>query len=93
MSTDDRDEALITRKWAGPIAGAIGVFATLATWIGSQVVHFDARLDRIESDLNHLIDKEGNSRPSNAAVKAMEDLRALEATVEAMQKWYPLPGK
>ena len=87
------DEALISRKWAGPIAGAIGVFVTVATWIGSQVVDFDARLDRIESDLNHLIDKEGNSRPSNAAVKAMEDLRALEATVKAMQKWYPLPAK
>ena len=89
----DDDDALISRKWAGPIAGAIGVFVTVATWIGSQVVDFDARLDQIESDLNHLIDKEGNSRPSNAAVKAMEDLRALEATVEAMQKWYPLPGK
>ena len=90
---DDNDEALISRKWAGPIAGAIGVFVTVATWIGSQVVHFDARLDAIESDLKHLIYKEGNSRPSNAAVKAMEDLRALEATVEAMKKWYPLPSK
>ena len=90
---DANDAALISRKCAGPIAGAIGVFMTVATWIGSQVVDFDARLDRIESDLNHLIDKEGNSRPSNAAVKAMEDLRALEATVEAMKKWYPLPSK
>ena len=87
------DEALIGRKWAGPIAALFGVLMTVATWIGSQVVDFDARLDQIESDLNHLIDKEGNSRPSNAAVKAMEDLRALEATVEAMKKWYPLPSK
>ena len=91
MNNDN--DFLIGRRWAGPLAALFGVLMTVATWIGSQVVDFDARLDRVESELNHLIDKEGNSRPSNAAVKAMEDLRALEATVEAMKRWYPVPSK
>ena len=45
MSEDD--DALISRKWAGPIDGVIGVLMTVATWIGSQVVDFDARLYQV----------------------------------------------
>ena len=41
------DEALIGRKWAGPIAALFGVLMTVATWIGSQVVDFDARLYQV----------------------------------------------
>ena len=81
----DEEEPLIRRKWAGPLAALFGVFASIATWVASQVVNLDTRIDALEAARGHLIDPStGEIRPSTEARAAMSRLESVTDQVNRM---------
>lgn len=87
MTDNPDDDSFISRRWLGPLAALLGVAGSLVTWGASQLIQLDARLDHIESGLSHLLDRQGEVRPSRETLDATRDLQALEARFDQLYEY------
>ncbi len=86
MSPNESDDVLIPKKW-GPILSAIAtVLASLVIWLVQVAGSVDGRIRQLEVNMNHLVDQNGNARPSNATVDALGRIKALEVKVDILEK-------
>lgn len=93
MAPDDREEALIPRKWGPLISAGLTVAASLLVWLLGVASSVDQRIKDLELKMNHLVDQNGEVRPSKTAIDAITSLRVLEARVNDLEKVLRVPSR
>lgn len=82
----ENDEPLVPKKWGPVLSALFTVAASLLVWLVQVAGSVDQRIKNLEVTQGHIVDKDGNIRPSDTTLRNAARLSALEARIELLQK-------
>lgn len=82
---EPQNDPWIPARFGSLAAAVLGVLGTMIIWVGTQAINLDDRIDRLESDINHLIDKNGEIRASRGSVEALREIAAMRAELNDLK--------